>query len=169
MFGKIEKNKCLSVVLICVFGLFTCPFYLGAQNGNGTTGILTGHVYFEDGTTPVPRATVKIRKAGLDLTFESSPTDKKGTFRFKDIPPGLYIAGIVYKGDNFNVENAIGIRIDETVDVSLLIGQKRKNPILAFFTSAIGLAIIAAATTGVALAVVTNSGPSLDQEVSAFK
>lgn len=167
MFKKIERSKFLSVVLICVFGLFICPFYLGAHNGNGPIGFLTGHVYFEDGTTPVFKAVVKIRKAGLDLVFESSPTDKKGTFRFNDIPPGLYIAGIVYKGDNFNVENAIGIRIDETVDVSLVIGKKKLIPILAFFTSATGLAIIAAATTGIALAVITAPDP--DPECSAFK
>lgn len=167
MFKKIERSKCLSVVLICVFGLFTCPFYLEAHNENGSTGILTGHVYFEDGTTPVFKAVIKIRNAGLDLVFESSPTDKKGTFQFKDIPIGLYVAGIVYKGDNYNVENAIGIRLDETVDVSLVIGKKKRIPILAFFTSATGLAIIAAANTGIALAVITAPDP--DPECSPFK
>ena len=168
MLRKIEKNKCLSVVLICVFGFFTCPFYLGAQQVT-ESGILTGHVYFEDGTTPVTKAVIKIRKIDSDLVFESSLTDKKGTFVLKDIPAGLYVAGIVYKENNYNVENAIGIRIDETVDVSLVIGKKRPNPILAFFTSAAGLAVIAAATTGIALAVVTGPGPAADPEVSAFK
>lgn len=167
MLKKIERSKFLSVVLICVFGLFICPFYLGAHNGNGPIGFLTGHVYFEDGTTPVLKAVVKIRKVDSDLVFESSPTDKKGAFQFKDIPIGLYVAGIVYKENNFNVENAIGIRIDETVDVSLIIGKKRPNPILAFFTSATGLAIVAAATTGIALAVITAPDP--DPECSPFK
>ena len=168
MFRKIEKMKCLSAVLLCVFGLFFCPFHLGAHQIT-ETGFLTGHVYFEDGITPVPKAVVKIKKFDSELIFESGPTDKRGAFQFEALPAGLYIAGIVYKDENYNVENAIGIRIAEMADVSLIIGRKRPSPILAFFLSPVGLASIAAATTGVSLAVITISGPGRDPENSPYK
>jgi hypothetical protein len=168
MSRKFERIACFPAFVLFVFGLFTCVLPLEAFQ-ESESGILTGCVYFEDGTTPVPKAIVKIKKVDSELVFESGPTDRKGIFRFESIPAGLYIAGIVYKDENFNVENAIGIRSAETVDVSLIIGKKRPNPILAFFLSPAGLATVAAATVGVSMAVITASGPTRDPEMSAYK
>ncbi len=163
------KTKFVSVLIVLSFVLFLFP--LPTSGAQIETGILTGHVYYQDGTTPVKGAVVKVRTADSTVVYESFPTDKQGTFRIDMLPPGLYVGGIIFKDDNYDVDNPIGIKVEEPVDVVLLIGRDRPSPIWAFFGSAVGIAVLAAATVGATFAVVqTRAREQVQgQELSPFK
>lgn len=162
------KTKFMTIFILLAFVLFTCPF--SAAGAQDETGILTGHIYYQDGTSPVKGAVVKVRTADSQDEYESAPTDKQGSFRIDALPPGLYVAGIIYKDDSYSVDNPIGIKLDEPVDVVLLIGKNRPSPLWAFFTSTAGVAVLAAATAGATFGVVQYRNRNQQgQEISPFK
>ena len=179
-----KSKKCVVVFLIAAFGLFMGPFYLGAQEQEQPTltpaeiGVLIGHVYFQNGKTPVKGAIVQVRMADTALVFKSGPSDSKGAFTIEGLPAGLYAAGVTYKKDDYNVETPFGISAAKTTEVDMVIGRKKGSPILLFFTSTAGLALIAASSVGIAMAVVNaaatrdTSNPddtSSEVELSAFR
>jgi len=174
---KAIRSKTVSLLLIFSFILFYSPHLInGEAVGKGN---LIGFVYEKDATTPFEGAIVKLKNISTSLIYESNKTDKLGTFKFEGIDEGLYIAGISSIEGDFNVENFIGIKADETAKVSFALtpqaeGEKTKKPktkkgidLAKLFTSPLGLAIIVAASVAIVYTVVTLT--EAEPEASPFK
>ena len=174
---KTIRSKTVSLLLIFSFVLLYSPHLInGEPVGKGN---LIGFVYDKDGTTPLEGAIVKLKNISTSLIFESSKTDKLGTFKLEGIDEGLYIAGISSKQGDFNVESFIGIKADETAKVSFALkpqdkDAKAKKPktkkgidLAKLFTSPVGLAIIVAASVAIVYTVVSLT--EAEPEASPFK
>jgi hypothetical protein len=172
------KSKTLTIGLIFSFLLFTSPFFLRSENG--TTGNLVGYVYESDETTPVEGAVVKMRNVSTGTLFESSKTDQRGAFKLESAEPGLYVVGVSTTNGNFNIENLIGVRENETAKVSLVLKmsnkqsnkqkteeKKKKKGLLGFFTSPVGIAIIAASSVVIVYTVIELTEG--EEEASPFR
>jgi hypothetical protein len=162
MFNCIQ-SKTISITLIFSIVLLYSPHLLTAQSTG--SGNLIGFVFDKDGTTPVEGAIVKLRNISTSRVYESSKTDNLGIFKVEGIDEGLYVMGVSSKDGDFNVENIIGIRADETAKISLALKPQAEGatrnyaaPILAalaaFFTSAAGIAVIIAATAALVYGIV---------------
>lgn len=173
---KAVRLKSVSLLLIFSFILFYSPCLLKAQGKNG--GNLIGFVYDKDGTTPLEGAVVNLRNVSTGAVNESSKTDKLGIFKIEGIDEGLYVVGLSLKEGDFNVENLIGIKANETAKVSIALKAQakeeektpkgaKKGGIGKFFASPIGIAIIIAASAAIVYGVVTVTGA--DEDVSPFK
>jgi len=142
-------------------------------------GNLVGFVYDKDGTTPLEGAIVKLKNVSSSSIYESSKADKLGVFKIEGIDEGLYVVGISSKEGSFNVENFIGIKADETARVSFALkpqaeGEKANMPkmkkgnlLTKFFTSPLGLAVMAAASAAIVYGTIELTGA--ETECSAFK
>ena len=162
---KISRSKIIAVSLIFSFILFYSPHLLLSQSvGKGN---LVGFIYGEDGTTPEEGAVVKARNISPGSDYESKKSDKQGLFMLEGIDEGLYVVGISSKEGDFNLQNLIGIKADETAKVSLALkpqkaeaakeGKKRgvlKKSLLTFFRSPVGIATIVAASAAIMYVIV---------------
>ena len=149
-------------------------------------GNLAGIIYEKDGVTPVVGAIVKIRNLFTGVAYDSGRTDSLGTFTIDGVDEGLYSGGIVTDRGNFNVENFIGIKADEKAKVTFILrpdvtGEVKKAELKTtviekvrsvrekakFFSSAAGIAIIAATSAAVTYGIVKLVEKK--EEVSPFK
>lgn len=174
---KSPKLKSVFLLLIFSFLMFYLPHLInGKAVGKGN---LIGFVYDKDGTTPLEGAIVKLKNVSTGSIYESSKTSKLGVFKLEGIDEGLYVTGISSKEGYFNVESFIGIKANETAKVSFALkpqakGEKANKPkrkkgidLALFFTSPIGFAVIAAASSAVVYGVVKLT--EAESEASAFK
>lgn len=176
---KVRGIKFIAVGLIFTFTLFYSPCLLMSRTvGKGN---LIGFVYEKDGTTPVKGAVLKMRNILTGSSYESDRSDEQGLFSVKGIDEGLYIAGISTENGDFNIENLIGVKADETAKISLALkagraegdqaGEKesasRKKGLAGFFLSPAGVAVIVAASVAIIYTIVklTEEEP----EASPFK
>lgn len=149
-------------------------------------GNLAGVIYEQDGVTPTVGAIVKIRNLFTGVAYDSGKTDSLGTFKIDGIDEGLYSGGIVTDKGNFNIENFIGIKANEKAKVTFLLrpdvtGEVKKAELKTtviekvrlvretkkFFSSATGIAIIAATSAVVTYGIVKLVEKK--EEVSPFK
>lgn len=161
---KISRSKVIAISLIFSFILFYSPHLLLSQSvGKGN---LVGFIYGEDGITPEEGAVVKARNISTGSDYESKKSDKQGLFMLEGIDEGLYVVGISSKEGDFNVQNLIGIKADETAKVSLALKPQQaekvkagkrgvlKKSLLTFFRSPVGIATIIAASAAIMYVIV---------------
>lgn len=110
-------SKHVAIGLIFSFVLFYSPFLLTAKAEK--QGNLIGFVYGKDGTSPIEGALVKVRNIGDGTVYESSRSNNFGSFKIEGVKEGLYLAGITYSNENFNLNGLIGIKNNETAKVSV--------------------------------------------------
>lgn len=181
-----EAARSRTVALVLIFSLILFfSSYLSAQKTPGK-GNLIGKIYAKDGTTAVVGALAKIKNVTTAKAYESSKTDKLGTFKIEGIEEGLYSVGIVTDEGEFNVESLIGIKANKTVLITLVLKpylkeeerkaevrsetvKRDKAPykILKFFTSRAGLAIVLATTSVIGYGIVKLVEE--EKEASPFK
>lgn len=172
---KAFRSKQVAILLIFSFILFYSPHLLKAQGKNG--GNLIGFVYDKDGTTPLEGAFVNLRNVSTGAVHESSKTDKLGIFKIEGIDEGLYVIGLSLKEGDFNVENLIGIKANETAKVSIALKPQAKQEektlkgakdgIWKFFASPIGIAVIIVASAAIVYGVVKLT--EAEEEPSPFR
>jgi len=111
--AKAGYNTCLFMTILL---LFCNPCLLEAQAiGKGN---LTGFVFAEDGSTAIEGAVVRLKSIIEEATYESRRTDAAGAFTIDDIEEGIYWAGISTPAGDFDFEDFVGIRKDETAKIS---------------------------------------------------
>jgi len=175
-------------VTILIFSLILClsPYLPAQQAKSPGKGNLIGKIYAKDGTTAVVGALAKIKNVATAKAYESSKTNRLGTFKIEGIEEGLYSVGIITDEGEFNVESLIGIKANKTVLVTLVLkpyleeeegkaevrsevvkSDKAPSKILKFFTSPAGLAIIVASTGLVGYGVIKLL--EKEEEASPFK
>ena len=113
---RLKRSKILATGLILSFFLFYAPHSLFAQKIKN--GSLIGYIYKEDGTTPVEEAVVIIRNISNGSMYESKESNELGVSKIDNIEEGVYILGIWTKNGGFNIKNIIGIKTNETVEIS---------------------------------------------------
>ncbi len=187
---KAVRLKSVSLILIFSFILFNSPYLLtGQTEQTGQTkgkGDLVGRVHGKDGTTAVEGAIIKIKNIVTGRVYESSKTDKMGTFKIEGLEEGMYAVGIVTKEGNFNVESLLGIKANKATSVTFALkpylkGAPKKagakvrfiekvkevSKIAKFFASPIGVAIIVASSAAVVYGIVKLV--EKEPEVSPYK
>ena len=181
-----SRTTCIMIVLI--FSLISClsPYLPAQQTRSPGKGNLIGKIYAKDGITAVVGAFAKIKNITTAKVYESSKTNKVGTFKIEGIEEGMYSVGIVTDEGEFNVESLIGIKANKTVLITLVLkpylkeetkkaevrseilkSDKVPSKILKFFTSPVGIAIIVATTGLVGYGIFKLI--EKEEEVSPFK
>jgi hypothetical protein len=89
------------------------------QAKNSGQGNLIGFIYAADGSTPVEGAVLLVQNVATEKIYRSTKTDKLGIFKIQDLDEGLYIAGVSTEKGDFNMNNVLGIRANETAKLSL--------------------------------------------------
>lgn len=172
---RIYRSKLLTVILIVSFVFLYSAYGLEAkETGKGN---MIGFVYQEDGTTPVEGAAVKLRNVATGTGYESTESDKLGIFKVEGVEEGLYLVGVSAEEGDFNVNNLIGIRGNETAKVSLALkpaqGEEEAKPkakpggLAKFFLSPVGIAVVVAASAVIIYGVVKLS--EKEAEASPFR
>ena len=122
---KLKKTKFVAISLILSFILLNAPYFSTAEANK--SGSLTGYIFGEDCTTPVMGAVVVIRNISKDSIYESEESNELGAFKIDNIEEGLYVLGIWTHNGGFNLENIIGIRANESGEVSFSIGPQTQE------------------------------------------
>ncbi len=171
----IYRSKSLAVVLVVSFIFLYSAYDLKAKETG--TGNMIGFVFQKDGTTPVEGAVVKLRNVATGAGYESTKSDKLGVFKVESVEEGLYLVGVSAEEGDFNVNNLIGIRSNETAKVSLALRpaeevqetKKKDKPggLAKFFLSPVGIAIVVAASAAIIYGVVKLS--EKEAEASPFR
>jgi len=113
---RLVRSKFLAITIILSSILFYSPHSLVGQSPR--TGSLIGYIYDEDGTTPVESAVIIIRNISDDSIQESNESNKLGAVKIEHIEEGLYVLGIWTKDGGYNIKNIVGIKANETVEIS---------------------------------------------------
>ena len=171
---KMARSKYISFFLVFSFILFCSPDLLVATDVE--TGNMIGFVYAPDRTTPLEGAVLMLRNISTGAVYESSESDSLGTVRIEGVERGLYITGINFADEFYNLNNLIGIRANSTAKVSVALDNeaqvqegvdKKKKGLFTFFAAPVGLAIISAFALGATIGFVTLSGAT--SEASPYK
>jgi len=180
----IYRSKSLTVILIISFIFLYSAYDLKAEETG--KGNMIGFVYQKDGTAPIEGAVVKLRNVATGTGYESTKSDKLGIFKVEDVEEGLYLVGVseglylvgvsAEEGD-FNLNNLIGIRANETAKVSFALkpGEEEQEAkpkakpggLAKFFLSPVGIAVVVAASAVIIYGVVKLS--EKEPEASPFR
>jgi len=122
---KIARSKFISLFLVFSFILFCSPYLLVATDVE--TGNMIGFVYAPDRTTPLEGAVLMLRNVSTGAVYESSGSDSLGTVRIEGVERGLYITGINFADEFYNLNNLIGICADSTSKISVAFDPKAQE------------------------------------------
>ena len=122
---KLARSKFISLFLVFSFILFCSPYLLVATDVE--TGNLIGFVYAPDRTTPLDGAVLMLRNVSTGAVYESSGSDSLGTVRIEGVERGLYITGINFGDEFYNLNNLIGIRTNSTAKVSVALDSETQE------------------------------------------
>ncbi len=177
---KIVRSRIIAFILIFSCILFFSPNLSAQQIRSPGKGNLIGKIYAKDGVTTVVGAVVKIKKTITVKVYESSKTDKRGTFKIEGIEEGLYSVGVITDEGEFYIESLIGVKANKTTLITLVLrpykvevrsetikSDKVPSKTLKFFTSPAGIAIIVATTGLVGYGIIKLL--EKEEEVSPFK
>jgi len=171
----IYRSKSLTVILIVSFIFLYSAYDLNAEETG--KGNMIGFVYQKDATTPIEGAVVKLRNVATGTGYESTKSDKLGIFKVEDVEEGLYLVGVSAEEGDFNLNNLIGIRANETAKVSFALkpGEEEQEAkpkakpggLAKFFLSPVGIAVVVAASAVIIYGVVKLS--EKEPEASPFR
>ncbi len=175
MFNTV-RSKYVAIGLVFSILLFFSPSLL--SKSPSSQGKIMGTIFQEDGAAPVVGAVFKMRNVSTGSYYESSSSDKEGYFAIERIDEGLYVAGVTTETKDFNIENLIGIKANETAEISIALNpvqnknaqeekKKKKKGLVAFFLSPVGIAVIVASTVAIVYTIVKLTEE--EEEASPFK
>ena len=161
-------HRLLALVLTAVIAL-PAPALLAAGTGQttvaGATGQISGHAFDLSGRQ-LARATVRLRNMATGLTFGGAPSGAAGDFSFSGLHAGSYVVEVGNAaGQVIGTSRVIpltpgqmiaaGIGVTAAAEAeSAAIGQAGAGAAAgSFFTSTLGIVVIAAVAAGVAVGV----------------
>jgi len=110
-------NKAVSWGLVFALGVFLSPHLLMPQvSGKGQ---LVGYVFHKDGSTPVQGVVVVAKNVTTGSVFQSSKTDGLGLFKFEGLEAGIYALGVTSVQGNYNSQDFVGVKPNETAKISI--------------------------------------------------
>lgn len=107
--------------IVAIFSFLICILFLSGASFPADiegTGNLTGHIFSLDRATPVSGAVVKAKSINDGVIYTSSPSDSNGAFMISGMKEGIYVVGITTPQGDFNIENLIGIKENQTAKIS---------------------------------------------------
>lgn len=105
----IKKASSL-ITLVIFFICFFTNFTFAAEPNNG---VILGHVYDYDGSTPISGAVVKIKNSSSGTVYESTVSDTKGMFSILGIESGIYQYSVSMPGGDFIADDVFGVKVTE--------------------------------------------------------
>jgi hypothetical protein len=121
-FGHVRESRRWALFCLVALGLALTPAIAGAQ-GVGT-GTIEGKVSDESGGV-MPGVTVTVSSPAMQLRQQMRVTDTEGTYRFVDLPIGVY--RIQYELQGFQTFVREGLRLNAgfvaRVDATLQVGS----------------------------------------------
>lgn len=122
---KEKRGRICVNIFSIIFILFLCGINFAADKVG--TGNLIGHVFDSDRTTPVSGAVVKAKNIKDGTIYTSSSTDSKGTFTIRGMREGIYVVGVVSSQGDFNTDNLIGIKKNQTAKIAFSLNPYEKE------------------------------------------
>ena len=105
------------------------PVFLASQTGG--RGRLVGFVFGRDGSTPVAGAVVVARNVSTGSLVRSSITDDTGAFKVENMEAGIYALGVSSSAGDFNSQDLVGIKPDETAKISIALNSYDRDAVEA--------------------------------------
>lgn len=101
---------------VCLL-LSSLPPVVGSQGAG--RGSLTGYVYEQDGSTPVPGAVVVVKNLTTGESLESSASTRSGVFRIEELSAGIYALGVRSERGSYNSQDVFGVEAGKTSRISI--------------------------------------------------
>jgi hypothetical protein len=121
--------KIISWGLAFALMLFSSPYFSRSQAGG--KGHLVGYVFHKDGSTPVQGVVVVAKNVTTGTVFQSAKTDSLGVFKFEGLDAGIYALGVTSVQGNYNSQDLVGIKADETAKISIALNPFDRESIEA--------------------------------------
>lgn len=115
----IKGVRVIRLAVGIALGAFLLSSLSYASVASSPKGSVIGFIYDQDGTTPLPKAVVKLKNLVTGSVYESTPADDYGIFKVQGIETGLYTYGVATEKGNYNAENLVGFTVEEN-DVAKL-------------------------------------------------
>ena len=109
------------VVFISAFYIFSFMLFSGIDNS--ITGNLIGHIYNQDGSTPLEGVSLALRNVATGKVYISPKSEVDGTVLLEGVEKGFYKIGILTADGGFYTKDLMGLNIrgesTETISVSI--------------------------------------------------
>lgn len=106
-----------------ISAFFIFSFMLFSMDNEPLTGNLIGHIYNQDGSSPLEGASLALRNVATGKVYMSPKSGLDGTVLLEGIEKGFYKIGIITADGGFYTKNLIGLNIrgesTETIAVSI--------------------------------------------------
>jgi hypothetical protein len=116
----VDTSKRIAV-FIAAFFIFS--FMLFSVDNEPVTGNLVGHIYGQDGSTPLEGASLALRNVSTGKVYMSPKSGLDGTVLLEEVEKGFYKIGIITDDGGFYTKDLIGLNIKgestETISVSI--------------------------------------------------
>jgi hypothetical protein len=99
-------------------------------------GHLIGFVFAQDGSTPVAGAVVVAKNVSTGALFQSTKTDGLGVFKVENLEAGIYALGVTSGQGNYNSQDLVGIKPDETAKITIALNTFERDAVEAAQTVA---------------------------------
>ena len=110
-------------ILILISTSFIFSFMLFSAIDDPITGNLIGHIYNQDGSTPLEGASLALRNVATGKVYMSPKSGLDGTVLLEDVEKGFYKIGILTADGGFYTKDLMGLNIrgesTETIAVSI--------------------------------------------------
>lgn len=123
-------------ILICLVGLFLVSSIPGIVSGNeASKGVILGHIYSFDGTTPIKGAVIKVINTSSRNEHMSSVSDENGLFNITGIESGIYMYSVSVPEGNYVADDVFGVKVSENdtarISISITPYDERVESVIA--------------------------------------
>ena len=103
-----KKNSIVARGVVLAFLLAGMPTVAQANE----QGMILGNVYDFDGISPIKGAVVKITNTATGSEFQSTTSDKQGTFSILGVESGIYQYTVSLPGGDYVADSVFGVKMD---------------------------------------------------------
>jgi len=116
----VDTSKRIIIFISALF-LFSCMLFSGGADS--VKGNLIGHIYNQDGSTPLEGASLALRNVASGEVYMSPKSGVDGKVFLEDVEKGFYKIGIITTDGGFYTKDLMGLNIKgdstETIAVSI--------------------------------------------------
>lgn len=128
---------------VLVFAILILPLNTLAQEGTGT---MMGVVYKKDVKTPFKNCQVVLTTLEKDKKkekhYKSEPTDDNGNYEIKDVPEGIYKAGLITKSGKKPTKTLTIVKIVNGKVLERSFFYKPRKPLLGYMNCVIAVIFV---------------------------